>query len=114
MADIIIKFRGKEYIIPEDRAFPLGERIEDIALLGEVIAWSKRPHYHRMSRCLGEMLRFAGAEITDREVYGEVMTSLLGGGADGFVTDALFGLVTVLMDGAPQSTGSSGGKPHAS
>lgn len=116
MADLVITFRGVEYTIAEGRMFQLGDRIEDIALLSDVISWSTHPHYHRMARCLGEMLRFAGAMVTDREVYAEMMASLMGGGANGFITDALFGLVSVLMDGAPQTHEAQAeeGKPLAS
>lgn len=105
MANIVMKFRGGEYIIPENRAFEVGGDVEEVASLFEVFSWMKVPKFHKMARCLGVMLRSAGCDVDDREVYRELMSSVTSGGANDYLSSALFGLVSLMMDGAPQGDG---------
>lgn len=115
MANIVMKFRGSDYTIPENRAFEVGGDVEEVASLFEVISWMKTPKFHKMARCLGVMLRAAGCDADDREVYRELMASVTSGGANEYLTTALFGLVSLMMDGAPQGDGKSDeGKATAS
>jgi hypothetical protein len=104
MADIIIAFKGEEFVIPESRAFEIGERVEDIASLPEVLAWAKTPKFHKMARCIGAMLRAAGGRVTDKEVHAQMMVDFRGGNPSAYFA-ALASLVAVLMDGAPQGKG---------
>jgi hypothetical protein len=98
MPDIKLRYKGAEYTIPEDRAFQIGERVEQIATLGEISAWQARPQYHRMARCIGEVLRFAGCKTSDREVMAELMASLKSTDVD-FLGAVLVALIGVLTDG---------------
>lgn len=114
MPDIKIIFRGDEFTIPESRAFEIGERIEDIATLPEIIGWARKPKFFKMARCFGEMLRAAGGRATDRDVHTAMMADF-GAGNPGAYFGALNSLLTVLMDGAPQGKGDPDeGKPTAS
>lgn len=113
MADIVIAFKGEEFVIPESRAFEIGERVEDIASLPEVISWAKRPKFFKMARCIGEMLRAAGGRVTDKQVHTQMMADFQGGNPAAYFT-ALAGLVAVLMDGAPQGGGGEPEKTDAS
>lgn len=120
MADIRIQFRGEEYLIPETRAFEIGERIEQIAPLTEVIGWQRKPRFFTMARCIGEMLRFAGAKVTDKDVHRELIAQFMGRDAAATM-GALFLLTTVLMGDAPATDGEpqaadegEPGKPEAS
>lgn len=117
MPDIRIAFRGEEYVIPENRAFEVGERVEQIAPLAEVLGWQRKPRFFTMARCLGEMLRFAGAKVTDKEVHSELMGHFMGRDV-GATMGALYLLLTVLMGDAPAPTGDASegeaGKPQAS
>ena len=98
MADIIIAYKGKDYRIREDRAFQIGERVEALATLGEISGWQANPQYHRMAKCVGEMLRFAGCKTSDNEVFAELMSSLKA--ADGvFLGSILIALINVLTHG---------------
>ena len=92
MPDIVIVYKGQEYTIREDRAFQIGERVEAIATLGEISGWQANPQYHRMARCVGEMLRFAGCKTSDRDVFDELMRTLKS--ADG---GAFFGILVSLI-----------------
>lgn len=115
MPALVMKFRGGEYTIPENRAFEVGGDVEEVASLFEVISWMKAPKFHKMARCLGVMLRAAGCDVEDREVYGELMASVTSSGSNDYMTSALFGLVALMMDGAPQGDGkASEGKAKAS
>lgn len=115
MADIVIKFRGEEFIIPESKAFAVGERVEDIATLSEVYSWLQRPRYHKMARCLGAMIRFAGGVVTDEDVHRELMTLLTTQRGDELFS-AVFLLTDLLMHGAPEKKGDgeTAEKPPAS
>lgn len=109
MTDIRIAYKGAEYVIPESRAFEIGEMVEDIAPLAEVLSWSKKPRFFKMARCLGAMLRFAGANVTDREVHTELMAQFLSKDAHATMS-AVFALTNVLMDGVPRGNpGAPGG-----
>lgn len=115
MAAIRMNFRGGEYIIPENRAFEVGGDIEEVATLFEIIGWMKTPRFHKMARCLGIMLRAAGCNVDDRDVHSELMASVTSSGSNDYMTAALFGLVNLMMDGAPKAEGNpQGGKVTAS
>lgn len=108
MADIVIAFKGEEYVIPESRAFEIGERVEEIASLPEVLTWAKVPKFFKMARCIGVMLRAAGGLATDRQVHKQMMADFETGNPAAYFS-ALAALVAVLMDGAP-----AGGKADES
>jgi hypothetical protein len=109
MADIVIAFNGEEFTIPEIRAFEIGERVEDIASLPEVLSWAKTPKFFKMARCIGVMLRAAGGRMTDKDVHKQMMADFGAGNPSAYFA-ALSSLVAVLMDGAPPNTG--GGEPE--
>lgn len=113
MADIKIIFGGEEYVIPESRAFEIGERVEEIATLPEILGWAKKPKFFKMARCVGEMLRAAGGRMTDKQVHAEMMKDFSAGNPGAYFA-ALSSLIAVLMDGAPQGKGDDEGKPDAS
>lgn len=113
MADIILNFRDEEYVIPETRAFEIGERVEEVASLPEVLSWAKTPRFHKMARCIGVMLRAAGGRMTDKEVHKQMMADFTAGNPAAYFA-ALASLVAVLMDGAPESKGGEAGESAAS
>ena len=113
MTDIRIVFRGDEYVIPDSRAFEIGERVEDIASLPEILGWAKKPKFFKMARCFGEMLRASGGRMSDKDVHSEMMKDFSAGNPGTYFA-ALSALISVLMDGAPQSKGGDEGKPDAS
>jgi hypothetical protein len=107
MADIVIRFRGQEYRIPDTKAFQAGELVEEIASLQEVLGWLKSPRFHKLARCFGALLRFAGCEVSDREVKAELLTFF--GGGENPVIPTITSLIAVLMDGAPEDQVAAGG-----
>lgn len=113
MPDIKIIFRDEEFVIPETRAFEVGERVEEIASLPEVISWAKNPKFFKMARCIGVMLRSVGGRMTDKDIHKQMMADFNAGNPAAYFT-ALAALVGVLMDGAPQSSGGEPEKTDAS
>ena len=113
MADIVMTFRGAEYRIPDAQIFEVGSQVEDIARFYEISGWLTNPHLHKLSRCVGVMLRAAGAKVTDREVHAELAVSAANGGGS-YMISILFSLITALMDGAPESGGEPGEPTPAS
>lgn len=117
MAEVKITWAGTEYSIPAERAFQIGERIEEIATLGEILGWLQQPRFFKMARCLGEMLRFAGCKVSDQEVHAKLVASM-GRDTEGVsFAGAVFALVDLLMGDAPKGGGEKGdpqGKPDAS
>lgn len=104
---ISLEWSGKSFTILESEAFAVGELVEDIITLGELPDLARRPKFHKIARVYGEMLRFAGAKVTNEEVLSAMMNQVkaAGGGADGeqmIAGAAISALVEILMDGAPQ------------
>lgn len=116
-SNITLQFRGTEYRIPAEKAFEIGERIEDIVTLSELASWGTNPRFHKIARVYGEMLRFAGCKITNAEVHTDMMAQIKEAGANGgelLVAQAIAGFIAVLMDGAPEGGDDDGKKANAS
>lgn len=102
LGDITLRFRGVDYVLPEAKAFLAGEAVEEIATLTEVIAWQRRPQFRKMARCFAAMLNIAGCRADHREVHSEMMNGFKKGDPTAHL-QALAMLITVLMDGAPET-----------
>lgn len=109
MKRIVIEFRGEEYTIPETRAFEVGERVEDVATLPEVLSWAKKPKFFKTARCICVMLQAAGARVTHEDVHEQLIADFTAGNPAAYF-NALASLVATLMNGAPQASG--GGEPE--
>lgn len=111
MADIVLKWRGQEFRIPESRAFEAGAALEDIVTMGELQSYSAKPKFFTLAKAMGCLLRFAGAKVSDSEVKREIDASILRAATDGideadakevFAIQAVHQLIAVLFDGAPE------------
>lgn len=115
MPDIILIFRGQEYRIPDSKAFQVGEAVEDIVTIAQLPALLRDPKYHVIARCFGVMLRFAGCQVSDRDVHREMMSAVKSGKAGAgheAAFSALVSIGSVLMDGAPESDAPEGDVPE--
>lgn len=70
--DVTLKWNGTDYTIPADRMMEAICRIEEHVTLemlhvreGEKAHWRRGP----ISRAYASVLRFAGAKVTDEEIY---------------------------------------------
>lgn len=124
MDGITLGFWGAEYRIPEEKAFEVADRLEDIVTLGELMSWGDKPKFVKIAKAYGMMLRFAGCKVSDADVHGEMMAqvkalAVAGSGSNEaaqeiLATKAVGALVAILMDGAPQGGGDPAGKTSAS
>jgi hypothetical protein len=118
MADIVLKWRGQEYRIPDSRAFEAGAAVEEVVTLADLQSFGTRPKFFMIAKAMGALLRFAGVKVSDSEVKREIDMSILRAaqaGADAeaakeaFAVSAISQLMQVLFEGAP--TEDEGGKP---
>lgn len=125
MADIVLTWKGNVYRIPETRAFEAGAELEEVVTLSDLEKMRKNPRFFLIARALGVLLRFAGANVSDREVKKEIDASILrASSASGsekeeaeevFAAVAVQKLIAVLFDGAPEAdAGDAPGETSAS
>lgn len=121
MQPIRLTFRGKDYLIPADRAFRAGAAVEEIVTLAEITSWGGKPKFFTIASAFGVLLRFAGCKVSDEDVYTDMMAGLRGGDAAGAAGDvaavvAINALMNCLMGGAPPASPGEDapGKPTAS
>lgn len=114
MRAINLTYKGKTYSIPAYKAFEVGEAVEDIATLADMARWQGNPNFHKIARCYGLMLRFAGAKVSDSDVKTEIMDQIKAMNilakagvspdmADLFHLQAIESLMAVIMDGMPEN-----------
>lgn len=71
--DIELQWNGSPYKIPADRVLGAIARIEEIVTLGELSSMftnTKSLRIATLARAYGTLLRYAGASVSDEEVYG--------------------------------------------
>jgi hypothetical protein len=109
---IKLTWKGKEYRIPADKAFAVGEQVEDVVSLAEIGSWGVKPRFFKIARAFAVMLRFAGCKVSDGEVHEEITGSLLRAsktGAEGaeelFAVSAIRQLNAVLTMGMTEALG---------
>jgi len=98
MREVKMTWRGRDYTIPANRAFAIGEQIEDIVTLADVASWGHRPKMFKLSKAYGEMLRFAGCKVADETVL-EAITPVDGKEQDA-ASNAIKALIDLLLSGA--------------
>ncbi len=83
-----LKWGGESFVVPADQQLMLIAQIED-ALAGasgqqaiNVLVRPGGPSYSRLAQAFGAALRYAGADVTDDEIYLSIMTDFADGGAD--------------------------------
>lgn len=74
--DIKLTWADKEYVIPANRVLGAVARIEDVITLTELSRFGGRntAPMAKIAMAFGAVLRYAGATITDDEVYGQMFT----------------------------------------
>lgn len=106
MPNIKIEWAGREYVISENEAFEIGEKIEDIISLADLSKMAESPNFRRIARCYAEMINFAGGMVTPVEIHSAMMDQLKGGDDKNqlaLATAAISVLMEILMDGAPET-----------
>ncbi len=89
---VTLGWRGEDYVIPAKDVLSLVAVIEDqlagpSGLPAVVVLTNKPgPTHARLARAFGAALRFAGAKVTDEEIYLSIQSDIVEGGADALMT----------------------------
>ena len=99
--DIKLTWRGVEYVIPSQHVMRAIARIEDHITLAELMqAMSEgRPKFSKISSAYASVLRFAGCQVADDEVYDGMLGNIEERSPEGIpvVAQALNGLLSMMM-----------------
>lgn len=102
--DVTFGWKGESFTVPANKMLMLVCKIED-ALSGDagqqaltVLMRPEGPPHARLARAYGAALRYAGASVTDDEVYLSMQSELAKGGAEGVVAmqSAIINLIAVV------------------
>jgi hypothetical protein len=101
--DIRLQWAGKDYTIRANRVLGAIARIEDVLTLSELQRFSMRgtAPMAKLSMAYGAVLRYAGATVTDEEVYAG-MFGETGTGADA-VVESISALVAMMVPPQPKT-----------
>ena len=123
MADIVLRWKGAEHRIPENRAFEAGAALEEVVTLSELQSFATKPRFFVIAKAMGCLLRHAGVKVSDSEVKREIDASIMRAASAGvdesdakevFAVQAMQQLVAVLFDGASGGDGEAPGETSAS
>lgn len=98
--DVTLVWRNKSYVVPADQMMSLIRRIEDIVTYMDMVNHSRRGSVPqgKLASAYALALNFAGAKVTEDEVYCEMFPS--NDGAIDFaasITSAITGLMQLMM-----------------
>lgn len=93
--DITIEWEGKPYVIPANKVMGAISRIEDVVTLEELGRFHARGTAPLIKLCqaYGTVLRYAGAKVTDEEVYAGIFAS----GGQARVLSSVSALMTMMI-----------------
>lgn len=96
--DIPLEWKGEKFIIPSNRIMGALARIEELVTLDELHAMTqgKGLKFIAVSRAYASTLRFAGAMVTDEEVYAS-MFEKDDDKKKGAMITAVFGLLNMMV-----------------
>lgn len=102
---VTLSWSGEDYVVPAESQLMLIATLED-ALAGssgeQAVSMLLRkggPSFARLSAAYGAALRYAGASVTDDEIYLSIMDDMAKGGGDevtGKVQNAVLGLLMII------------------
>lgn len=89
--EVTLSWKGVEYTVPADRQMGLIQVIEDGLTGGTgrqaigVLLAAEGPSYSRLATAFGKALRYAGAGVTDEEIYLSIIEDVADQKADAAV-----------------------------
>jgi len=119
--DVTLGWDGKEYVVPANKQLLLIATIEDVfagasgrqAL--EVLCRGSGPSYSTLARAYGAALRYAGADVSDDEVYLTIMSGMANAKGETaiLIQSAIVGLISIIAPpiGHMLSSGDSDAEP---
>ena len=108
--DIKLGWQDKDYVIPANRVLGAVARIEQHITLHEILAYSERSTAPMavLAQAYASVLRYAGAQITDEDVYQGMFTD---GDTTDIVNQLLNGLLGMMLPPAHQQKTAKVNKP---
>lgn len=101
--DVTIGWRGDTFTVPADRQLMLIAEIEDALTVGsktamEVLLSPSGPGHAKLSMAYGAALRFAGADVSNDEIYLSIMNDLANRDVDAVVKvqSAVMALISII------------------
>lgn len=94
--DIKLEWRGEPYVIPANRVLGAIARVEEFFTLGELTRDARDRNSVPMSKlasAYGAVLRYAGASVTNEEVYEELFQKT----SAPLITSAIQGLLMMMI-----------------
>jgi len=109
-SDVALDFNGNQYTVAGADILPLIARIEGVITLGELVDHT-RPSNAKLAMAYGQALRFAGAQVTDQELY----LCIFQEGAAQKMAGAVSGLLALMIppEALQQKVGGDTKKPPA-
>lgn len=108
--DIILPWEGQDYTIPSNKVMGAIARIEDVLTIKELYEASAGGNikFTRIAAAFGEALRYAGAKVSDDEVYGAMFA---GAESQHVIVSAISGLLSMMIPPAAHKEGPADAKP---
>jgi hypothetical protein len=108
--DIKLSWHGKEYRIPANRVLGAVVRVEDILTLTQLADFVQKgnPPLGKLSQAYGAVLRYAGADVDDDEVFADMFGK---GDAQALAVDAVMTLFNLMVPKATLAAAQAGGNP---
>lgn len=90
--DVVIGWKGEEYRVPPNKCMSLLAQIEQVLCpdggaqdLMNKLSMPQTVHLTTMARTYAVALRYAGAQVTDEDVYLSLAGDVMKGGSDGYM-----------------------------
>ena len=92
--ELNLNWKGAEYTVEADNILRLIAKVEDVITLNELYSYSQRgaAPLAKLATAFGIVLRYAGAKVTDDEVY----LSIVNGGSDAAIVATRTSLAMML------------------
>lgn len=107
---VTLAWQGVQFTVPAEKQLRLIAEIEDALSMGSGlpainVLLSGAPKHSRLAAAYGAALRYAGAEVSDDEVYISIMEGFASGAADAaiLVQDAVIGLLSIISPPAARA-----------
>lgn len=103
--DLQLEWEGKSYLLRADEFFTVACDVEEIVDFKKLSEMQECPQFGKIAKCYGIMLRHAGADVSDRDIYRGIMSQIArseeeGSGKQLAALAAVSALMSVLLDGA--------------
>lgn len=106
--ELNLTWKGMEYAVPADNILRLIARVEDVITLSELYSYSQKgaAPLAKLATAFGTILRYAGAKVSDDEIY----RTIVNGESDAAAV-ATHTILAMMMPPEELIKGNESGKP---